>query len=40
MLKLIEKHRVGSNARMKYDMASPSYQHILESPDVSQVNSV
>ena len=36
MLKLIEKERVGSKVRKRYDTARTPYQRVLESPDVSE----
>jgi len=36
LLKLVEKKRVGSKVRKKYDTARTPYQRVLESPDVSE----
>lgn len=36
MLKLVEKRRVGSKVRKRYDTARTPYQRVLESPDVSE----
>jgi hypothetical protein len=36
VLKLVEKHRVGSKVIKKYDTARTPYQRVLESPDVTQ----
>jgi len=35
VLKLVEKRRVGSKVRKRYDTARTPYQRVLESPDVS-----
>ena len=36
VLKLVEKRRVGSQVRKRYDTARTPYQRVLESPDVSE----
>lgn len=36
VLKLVEKRRVGSKVRKRYDTARTPYQRVLESPDVSE----
>lgn len=36
VLKLVERHRVGSKVRKRYDTARTPYQRVLESPDVSE----
>ena len=36
VLKLIDKHRVGSKVIKKYDTARTPYQRVLESPEVSE----
>lgn len=38
VLKLVDKHRVGSKVIKKYDTARTPYQRVLESPDVSEAN--
>lgn len=38
VLKLVEKKRVGSKVRKKYDTARTPYQRVLESPEVSEEN--
>jgi len=36
VLKLIDKHRIGSQVIKQYDIARTPYQRVLESPDVSE----
>jgi len=36
VLKLVEKRRVGSKVRKRYDTARTPYQRVLESPNVSE----
>lgn len=38
VLKLVEKRRVGSKVRKRYDTARTPYQRVLESPNVSEEN--